>query len=334
MPPAPPMPPSAAMPEKKFKPLAEVQAEVRSRLVKDRAKAAALELLGVDVGEIRQQKKAPDLRIWADGKKIKYVPPTPNFCTADELAAMPGIGHSQRSNNDAFEATALAVTDLVGAEKAKVALMETSEPLVSPDGAAYAFRVVAVQPNHEAASVDEVKGQVTTDLKRAKAFEIAREMGKKLLEAAEKKDLKDAAAELKVKTADSDWVPQQRFFQLGQQVITMPSSLPGVGSSRVVISECFRLSAENKKVALVTLAEEKAVVVIELLGHKLPREALFERLRPALAQQVGRMLVGDALKQALDPASIERRMGVVMEVPDDYHLSRGTQRERDTDGDY
>jgi len=312
-----------------------VQAEVRSRLLKDRAKAAALELLGVDVGEIRQQKKAPDLRIWADGKKIKYVPPTPNFCTADELAAMPGIGHSQRSNNDAFEAMALAVTDLVGAEKAKVALMETSEPLVSPDGAAYAFRVVAVQANHEAASIDEVKGQVMTDLKRAKAFEIAREMGKKLLDAAEKKDLKDAAAELKVKTADSDWVPQQRFFQLGQQVITMPASLPGVGSSRVVISECFRLSTENKKVALVTLAEEKAVVVIELLGHKPPREALFERLRPALAQQVGRMLVGDALKQALDPASIERRMEVVMKVPDDYHLSRGGPREyQDTGDDY
>ena len=333
MPPAPPMPPVAGAPEKKFKPLPDVAAEVRSRIIKERTKAAALDLLGVGVGEIRQQKKAPDLRIWADGKKIKYVPPTP-LCTAAELAALPGIGHAQRGK-ETFEATAEAVSDLVGPEKAKLALMETSEPFTAPDGTAYAFRVAAVQPNHEPAAIEEVKGQVMTDLKRAKAFEIARATGKKLLEAAEKRNLNDAAADLKVKTADSDWVPQERFFQLGQQILTMPASLPGVGVNRVVVSECFRLAAEKNRLALVTLAEEKAVVVIELLGHKPPREALFERMRPILAQQVGRQLVNEAMRQALDPASIERRMEVVLKVPDDYHLSRGGPREyQDTGGDY
>jgi hypothetical protein len=332
MPPASLMPPVAGAPEKKFKPLPDVAAEVRSRLIKERAKAAALDLLGVGVGEIRQQKKAPDLRIWADGKKIKYVPPTP-LCTAAELAALPGIGRAQRGK-ETFEATAEAVLDLVGPEKAKLALMETSEPFTTPDGTAYAFRVAAVQPNHEPAAIEEVKGQVMTDLKRAKAFEIARATGKKILEAAEKRNLKDAAADLKVKTADSDWVPQERFFQMGQRILTMPASLPGIGANRVVVSECFRLAAEKNRLALVTLAEEKAVVVIELLGHKPPREALFERMRPILAQQVGRQLVNEALKQVLDPASIERRNEVVLKVPDDYHLSRGGQREQDTGGDY
>ena len=333
MPPAPPMPPAAKPPEKKFKPFAEVAGEIRSRLVAEKAKAAALELAGVDVGEIRQQKKPPNLRIWADGKKVKYAAPTAP-CTTAELALLPGIGHAQRGNQT-FEETALAVTDLVGPEKAKLALMETSEPFVSSDGAAYVFRVTAVEPNHEPASLDEVKGQVMTDMKRAKAFEIARDLAKKLLDAAEKRNLKDAAADLKVKTADSDWVPQERYFQLGQQIVSMPPSLPGVGVNRVVASECFRMAAENKRVAMVTLADEKAVLVIELMGHKAPREALFDLLRPHLAQQVSRRLMGDALKQALDPASIERRMDVVMKVPDDYHLSRGTQREyEDTGGDY
>ncbi|MCX5684477.1 MAG: hypothetical protein NT049_12430 [Planctomycetota bacterium] len=315
------MPPVAMPPEKKFKPLAEVQAEIRGRILKERTKAAALELLGADVGEIRQQKKTPDLRIWADGKKVKYVPATAAFCTEAQLAALPGIGHAQRGK-ETFEATALAVSDLVGAEKAKLALMETAEPFVDPDGVAYAFRVAAVQTNHESPSIDEVKGQVMTDLKKAKAFEIAREKGKSLLEAAEKRDLKDAAADMKFKTADSDWVPQQRFFQLGQQILSMPATLPGVGANRVVMSECFRLASEKKRLALVTLADEKAVVVIELLGHKPPREALFDLLRPALAQQGGRMLLGESLRQALDPANIERRTDVVMKVPDDYHLSR------------
>lgn len=332
-PPAAAMPPAAKPPEKKFKPLAEVAAEVRSRLVAEKAKAAALELAGVDVGEIRQQKKPPDLRIWADGKKVKYVPPTP-LCTAAELALLPGIGHSQRGNQT-FEDTALAVADLVGPEKGKLALMETSEPFVSPDGAAYAFRVVAVQANHEPASIDEVKGQVMTDMKRAKAFEVARDLARRLLDAAERRDLKDAAADLKVKTADSDWVPQEQFFQLGQQVVTMPPSLPGVGVNRVVAGECFRMVTEKKRLTLVTLADEKAVVVIELLGHKPPREALFDLVRPRLALSVSRQLVSEALRQALEPESIQRRMALVLSVPEDYRLSRTAQREyQDTGGDF
>ena len=325
-------PPEAKPPEKKLRPLAEVQAEIRSRLVKDKAKAAVLDLLGVDVGEIRQQKKPPDLRIWADGTKVKYVPPTA-FLTAAELAILPGIGHSQRGKAT-FEETAPAVTELVGPEKAKLALMETSEPFVAPDGTAYAFRVTAVEPNHEPALLGEVKGQVMTDMKKAKAFEVARQIGRKLVEAAEKRDLKDAAADLKVKTADSDWVPQERYFQLDQQILKLPPALPGVGANRMVVSECFRLAAEKKRLASVTLADEKAVVVIELLGHKPPREALFEKVRPALVRQVGRQLAEDALRQALALAAIERRMEVVMKVPDDYQLSRGAQREfQDTGGD-
>jgi hypothetical protein len=331
-PPAPPEPPGAKPPEKKFKPLAEVAAEIRSRLVADAAKAAAMELMGVNVGEIRQQKKPPDMRIWADGKKVKHFPPTP-FCTDADLALLPGLGHSQRGKQT-FEETALAVTELVGPEKAKLGLMETGEPFIGPDGAAYAFRVTAVEPNHEAATLEEVKGPVMTDLKRAKAFEMARNVARKVLDAAEKRDLKDAAAEFKVKTADSDWVPQERYFQLGQQIITMPPSMPGVGANRVVASESFRMAAEKKRMSLVTLADEKMAVVIELLGHKPPREVLFNLMRPRLAQQVGRQLVNEALKQALDPASIERRMEVVLKVPDDYHLSRGSQREQDTGGDY
>jgi hypothetical protein len=326
------MPPDVKPPEKKFKPLAEVQADIRGRILKERTKAAALDLLGVGVGEIRQQKKAPDLRIWADGKKIKHVPPTA-LCTEADLALLAGIGHAQRGN-ETFEGTAMAVSDLVGPEKAKLALLETSEPFTSPDGRAYAFRVAAVEANHEPASIDQVKGPVMTDLKRAKAFEVAREVGRKLVEAAEKRGLKDAAADLKVKTADSDWVPQQRFFQLGQQILTMPPALPGVGANRLVVTECFRLAAENKRLAPVTLADEKMTVVIELLGHKPPREALFERMRPVLAQQVGRQLLNEALRQALDAANIERRAEIVLKVPEDYRLSRNVRESQGGGDDY
>jgi hypothetical protein len=42
MPPAPPMPPAVKPPEKKFKPLPEVQADIRSRILNDRTKDGSL----------------------------------------------------------------------------------------------------------------------------------------------------------------------------------------------------------------------------------------------------------------------------------------------------
>ena len=318
--PAAPAVPAAQAPEKKFRPLQEVQDEIRKRLVQEQAAAMARELLLTSVAEIRPMKKPPDLGIWADGTRIRFVPPT-GLLTAAQLAALPGIGKALRGQ-EAFPETALALSELIGPDKAKLACMETSEPIAGQDGEAFAFRVTAFQANHEPASLEEVKDQVIADLKRAKAFEIAREQGRQLLDQAGKKGLKDAADALKVKTADSEWVSQERFISFGGQVMAIPASLPEVGADRAVVSECFRMALESKKLTLVSLAEEKRVVVAELLGRKPPREALFERLRPALVDQVRRELGGKGFREAINMASIERRMGVAMKVADDYQISR------------
>jgi hypothetical protein len=315
-----PAAPAAQPPEKKFRPREEVQDEIRKRLVQEQAAAMARELLSTSVAEIRPMKKPPDLRIWADGTRIRFVPAT-GLLTAAQLAALPGIGKASRGQ-EAFPETALALSELIGPDKAKLARMETSEPFAGQDGEVFAFRVTAFQANHEPASLDEVKDQVIADLKRAKAFEIAREQGRQLLDQADKKGLKDAADALKVKTADSDWVSQERFISFRGQIVAIPASLPEVGADRAVVSECFRMAMESKKLTLVSLAEEKRVVVAELLGRKPPREALFERLRPALVEQVRRELGGKAFREAINVAGIERRMGVAMKVADDYLISR------------
>jgi hypothetical protein len=315
-----PAAPTAQPPEKKFRPLQEVQDEIRKRLVQEQAAGMARDLLLTGVAEIRPMKKPPDLRIWADGTRIRFVPAT-GLLTAAQLAGLPGIGKASRGQ-ETFPETALALSELIGPDKAKLGRMEISEPFAGQDGEAFAFRVTAFQANHEPASLDEVKDQVVADLKRAKAFEIARAEGRKLLDEAGKKGLKDAADALKVKTADSDWVSRERFISFGGQVMAIPASLPEVGADRAVVSECFRMAMESKKLTLVSLAEEKRVVVAELLGRKMPREALFERLRPALVDQVRRNLGGKAFREAIDMASIERRMGVDMKVGDDYFISR------------
>jgi len=318
--PAAPAVPAAGPPEKKFRPFPEVQEEIRRRLVRDQAAGMARELLLTSVAEIRPMKKPPDLRIWADGKRIRFVPAT-GLLTAVQLAALPGIGKASRGQ-EAFPETALALSELIGPDKAKLVCTETSEPFAGQDGEAFAFRVTAFQANHEPASLEEVKDQVIADLKKAKAFEVAREQGRQLLDQADKKGLKDAADALKVKTADSDWVSRERFISFGGQVMAIPASLPEVGADRAVVSECFRMAMESKKLTLVSLAEEKRVVVAELLGRKMPREALFERLRPALVDQVRRELGGKAFREAINVVGIERRAGVVLKVADDYLISR------------
>jgi hypothetical protein len=318
--PAAPAAPAAGPPEKKFRPFPEVQEEIRRRLVRDQAAGMARELLLTSVAEIRPMKKPPDLRIWADGKRIRFVPAT-GLLTAAQLAALPGIGKASRGQ-EAFPETALALSELIGPDKAKLVCTETSEPFAGQDGEAFAFRVTAFQANHEPASLEEVKDQVIADLKRAKAFQVAREQGRQLLDQADKKGLKDAADALKVKTADSDWVSRERFISFGGQVMAIPASLPEVGADRAVVSECFRMAMESKKLTLVSLAEEKRVVVAELLGRKMPREALFERLRPALVDQVRRELGGKAFREAINVVGIERRAGVVLKVADDYLISR------------
>lgn len=242
--PAPPGPAARpAPPEKKFRPLQDVQEGIRKTLVQEQAAAMARENLIAAVAEIRPMKKPPDLRIWADGKKIRHAA-VPGFLSAAQLAALAGIGKAARGSETLAE-TAVALAELVGHEKAKLGVMETSEPFIGPDGDAYALRVTAFQASHEPASLDEVKDQVIADLRTAKAFEIARENGRKLLEEAGKTGLNDAAEAAKIKTAESDWVAQERFIPYGGQLVSIPASLPEVGSNRLVVSECFRMAAES-----------------------------------------------------------------------------------------
>jgi hypothetical protein len=230
-------------------------------------------------------------------------------------------------------AEAVTLTELLGAEKAKLAVMEISEPYEGPDGEAYILRVTACQPNHEPASLEEVRDRVLADIRLARAYEIARETGKKLLEAAQAKDLAEAAKAEKIKTADSDWVPQEHLIPVpyAGQFFAFPASLPEVGSNRVVLNECFRMAAEGKKLTLVSLAEEQMVVVAQLLGRKPPREAKFLLMRPLLAQQTGWQLGGAALRQAVDLSAIQRRLSVVLSAPEDAHLPRGSRDVADDD---
>jgi hypothetical protein len=82
---------------------------------------------------------------------------------------------------------------------------------------------------------------------------------------------------------------------------------------------------------MVTLAEEREVVLAELVGRKEPREAAYQRDREVLADRVGRQVAEIALRQAIDLGSIQRRMAVVCEVTGETRGGRTSEPVEDTD---
>jgi hypothetical protein len=324
-----PAPTSTAVqpPAKKFLPLVVVREKIRQILMRDKAARLALEKLHSDVAEIRKL-KTPSLAIWADGKQIKYVS-LPGFRSNEQLSDMAigkAVRRSQSGQTDSLAADALSIKELIG-EKAALAVGEISDPYIGADSESYAFRVTAVQANHAPADLAEVRDQVVADARRIRALEIAREKAKAILDEAATKGLEAAGKAAGVTVAESKWFPQEIVFQfpIDGKLLTQPPSLPEVGADEKVVAECFRMAAENKKFSQMTLAGKEMSVVIELLGHKGPREAVFEQQRPTLALEVGWTLGNEALKKAIALESIQARMDVVLVGSDEFHAPRGSK---------
>jgi hypothetical protein len=319
----------AKRPEKKVRPFEEVRGEIRKTLIRRKAAALASERLNGNAAEIRSVKKPPDLRIWADGKQVRYAA-IEGFKSAEQLAEIKGIGQAMRGS-DRLPAYAVQVKGLAPAGKERLGEMEISDVFTDPDGNAYVMRVTGIEPNHEPSSLQEVRDKVVADVRQVTAMQLARERGTALMDAAAAKGLEAAAKDLKLKpTVESDWFPREYTVPYGGRWVTLPATLPEVGSNRMVVAECFRMAADGRQRAMVTLAEQREVVVVELVGRKMPREAAYERLRPLLATRVGQQVAGIVLRQALDLGSIQRRNAVVCDVTDEIR-GRGRTQEPESD---
>ena len=300
-------------PEKKYRPLDEVRDDIRRRLVRKAAEQLAHEHLAGSVADITTKRKGIDLRIWADGTRARYLD-VPGLHTAEELAAMPGVGRATRGQVSLPD-YALQVVELVGPEKARIAQGEISEVFTGPEGKSYAFRVSKVAESREPASLDEVREQVVEDVRRSEAFTLARERAKGLLEAAAKDGFEKAAQDRNVKTTPTEWFPRQHFIPYGGRWLPFPPALPEVGSSPLVIAECFKMLEEGRQRTLVTLGDERMVVVAELVDRKAPRQAAYEQWQPMVAGRVANRLAAEGLQEVLDPDAVQRRMNVVVLEP-------------------
>jgi len=313
----------AVPPEPEYRPFDEVRDDIRKQLVRQAAEQLAHEHLAACVADITTKRKGIDLQIWADGKRVRYVK-VPGLHTRKELAAMDGIGGATRGQVTLPE-TALQVVELVGPEKARIAQGEISEVYTGPEGKSYAFRVAQVAESREPTSLDEVRKQVVEDVREKEAFQLARERAKALLEAAAKDGLEKAAEARHVTTVESDWFPRQRYIPYGGRWLPFPPSLPEVGSSPLVIAECFKMLEEGRQRTLVTLADERMVAVAQLMDRKAPREAAYEQWQPMVAGRVAGRLAGEGLQDVLDPDAVIRRMKVILDLPKPKASEEGQQ---------
>jgi len=296
---------AAKAPERAFRPFEDVRDSIRAILVRRRAETLARELLQANVAEIRSAGKGIDLGIWADGQRVRHEV-VQGLRTGDQLAALNGIGKAARGD-ETCAACAMALMELVGPAKAKLSVMEMSEPFQGPQGEWYAFRVTDLALSHQPASLDEVRDEVLADVRRMEAFEIARREGKALFETAAAKGLQAAA-----KAAGTTLVVSGEFSRRGP----IPEAPPDLRENHLLISECFRMIGKNPPRTLVVLGQDQAVVIAELMDRRPPREAAFKADRLELAVRVGQQLAQAALQQALDIGSIQRRMAVVVELPE------------------
>ena len=307
-------PPPKPEPPKEFLPLDAVRDRIKDTLTREEAKRLARTALSNVVAQVRGIRKPEDLRIWADGEKIRHEP-VERFLSAAEIGELDGLGRASDGRRYVAD-VATAIPELAGPGKGRIALHEISDTFADPDGRAYAFRVTAFQPHHVPESLDLVRDEVLADVKRQAAFDLARERAAKVRELAADKGLVEAANQLGLKPpVETDWFPREQmsryYFLFGGERTTTPS-LPEIGVNPTFVREAFELRPGGRERTLVTLAPQRMVVVAELVGRRPPREAAFEVFRSMLADEVARDLGAGAMKDVIDPAAVRARFAITV----------------------
>jgi hypothetical protein len=347
--------PTAA--EKKYKPLEQVKPEITRKIIEEVSGRLAEERVHMAAVEIRSAATPPaDLQMWVEEGKVRLMK-LPGFLSAAELKKVEGLGKASRQSSSTgrleyLPEYALKLDALVGKDKpeepadkdkavdplekdkpkaAKFALKEMSDAFTDTDGMAYAFRVTAVEPNHEPATLAEVRDKVSEDVKLIKAFEQVREKARALLTAAEAKGLEEAAKAEKIKTFESDYFTRELSYTVHGEKMSMPSILPEVGADRKLVDECFQMKADKdtdkdkdkKKLRLVTLTDKHMAVVVELLDEKAPRQALYDQEREQLIHTVAQKVALGPYERAIALKDVRARMEVVVEVQDEKGKGEG-----------
>ena len=240
------------------------------------------------------------------------------WLSADELAKLPGIGTARRpASGQTFANYVLQAAEPLmpvpqRADAGDVlSLLEPSHPLEDADGNVYLFRLTDAQPAHAPQSLAEVRDQVEQDLRTARAYEKAVEEAKKLLEAAKKNGLAQAAAAAGRQVVATGTI-SHGFYGMGPTTIpnypTSPESrMMLAGQGMLLLSEATPDAPHP--VAVVPLPEDKKVVVAELgnITNRLPADQAY-LTRIGVAHQMEFMQAQDLAAEWFTAPAVKARM--------------------------
>ncbi|MDK1030648.1 MAG: hypothetical protein QGD94_01420 [Planctomycetia bacterium] len=305
----------------KYKPLKEVEGEIRKTLVSRRSGELAMDKIGqisTELTALRVRKVAIKFETFADGKVVWLVKPV-GLMGREELGELEGIGKAVSTGNMPFAGYALSLEELEESEEGQALLRvgRESSTLADQEGNQYIFRVRRLVKSHVPADISIVREAVEKDVARIEAFELAKAKGREVLAEANKTGLVAAAEKLKQKLYTPEPFPQKKLSPMdllalyyGIPVSPKLPNVPPIGQNRALVERCFRLAEGPKKVELLILQSARTAVVIELIRVHLPKRSAFELQK--LQMNTLAWARGEFFRAFLNTENILRRGKVVL----------------------
>ncbi len=206
-----------------------------------------------------------------------------------QLAELPGIGKILKFPDYAMTAVHPLTNTQLGTIPASIKLFEPSKPLVAEEGIGdvYFFRVIAVDPAHQPASMDEVKDRVEQDWKKNQAYELAKADAKKLLEAARMPGL-DVAASSDQKVVTTGFYSTSTMMPIENYRISTTSQAEFVKQTFALLPVLTEKD-HGRPMTTVEMPADGKVAVAELI-------AVEAGLNPQ-SLEVAKLLMGDQVAQ-------------------------------------
>lgn len=256
------------------------------------------------------------------------------WLTAEDLAALPGIGTARRQPTGAsfpnyvVQSAEPFMPVPQSADPASVlSVLEPSQPLEDISGNVYLFRLTDAQPAQAPASLAEVREQVEADYRAAYAYERAVEAARQFAEAAKKQGLAQAAASAGKNVITTGTISRGMF---GLPPTTIPSYPTSPESRQVIVAEAADLLTQATPdaphpIGVIELPEEKKVVVAELgaVTSRLPADQAY-LTRIGVAHQMEFQQAQDLAALWFTEAAIKSRLNY-------RSLNEESRSTRDTD---
>jgi len=281
----------APAPAKKYQPLEQVRDQIRSKLIYQEAAKRCLDKSQQALEDLMRQPRL-ELENVADGQYLKAYESKGFVSRQDVFAMSIGSAGVQRGpqvfDREPFGSIAFSIAPLE--REPKIFLNRPVGVLTSFMGDCYVFKVTAVEPAHEPASLAVVRSKVIEDLKKKAAYKLAQQRATEVLSMAKEKGLSTVVKELTLDAGGKEFPVTRRAVQYGNPVA----------------ATVFEVFEDGGKLGKVDSAAYDRVVVFEIKNVQHPAESLYRRNRRNVASQTVKTGQDELFWRLSDPNALLR----------------------------